>query len=116
MNLVNWMEFAEFVPGQINTVLLPNGTFEPHGAENNGAVNTAPTAMARAIAEDLNALIAPYAQLWNYWKYGSFPQHISNHRRCLQTFHQRHSNRSCEKWLYPELQLINILDKTPKIL
>lgn len=59
MNLINWMEFAEFVPKQINTVLLPTGTLEPHGVVNNGADNTAPTAMARDMAEDLNALIAP---------------------------------------------------------
>ncbi|MEB2784278.1 creatininase family protein [Algoriphagus persicinus] len=59
MNLINWMEFVEFALGQINTVLLPNGTFDPHGVVNNGADNTAPTALARAIAEDLNALIAP---------------------------------------------------------
>ncbi|MEP0714045.1 MAG: creatininase family protein, partial [Algoriphagus sp.] len=59
MNLINWMEFAEYVPGQINTVLLPTGTLEPHGVVNNGADNTAPEAMAQDIAEELNALIAP---------------------------------------------------------
>lgn len=59
MNLINWMEFAEFVPEKINTVLLPTGTLEPHGVINNGADNTAPTEMALAIAEELNALIAP---------------------------------------------------------
>ncbi|WP_086543014.1 creatininase family protein [Algoriphagus antarcticus] len=59
MNLINWMEFAEYVPGQINTVLLPTGTLEPHGVINNGADNIAPEAMARDMAEDLNALIAP---------------------------------------------------------
>lgn len=59
MDRINWMEFAEFVPGKINTVLLPTGTLEPHGVINNGADNTAPFAMAKAIAEDLNAMIAP---------------------------------------------------------
>jgi creatinine amidohydrolase len=59
MNLINWMEFAEFVPEKITTVLLPTGTLEPHGVVNNGADNTAPEAMARDIAEELNALIAP---------------------------------------------------------
>lgn len=59
MDRVNWMEFAEIVPGKINTVLLPTGTLEPHGVINNGADNTAPFAMAKAIAEDLNAMIAP---------------------------------------------------------
>lgn len=59
MNLINWMEFADFVPEKINTVLLPTGTLEPHGVINNGADNTAPFAMAMDIADELNALIAP---------------------------------------------------------
>jgi creatinine amidohydrolase len=59
MDRINWMEFGEVVPSKIDTVLLPTGTLEPHGVANNGADNTAPTAMARAIAERTNALIAP---------------------------------------------------------
>lgn len=59
MDRINWMEFAEFVPGKINTVLLPTGTLEPHGVVNNGADNTAPFAMAKAIANEVNAMIAP---------------------------------------------------------
>lgn len=59
MDRINWMEFKENVPGKINTVLLPTGTLEPHGVVNNGADNTAPTAMARAVARRTNALIAP---------------------------------------------------------
>ncbi|PZX51313.1 creatininase family protein [Algoriphagus chordae] len=59
MNRINWMEFAEFVPEKISTVLLPTGTLEPHGVVNNGADNTAPEAMAKDMADELNALIAP---------------------------------------------------------
>lgn len=59
MNLINWMEFAEFVPDQINTVLLPVGTLEPHGVIPNGADNLAPEAMAAELADELNAMIAP---------------------------------------------------------
>jgi len=59
MDRINWMEFKEVVPSKINTVLLPTGTLEPHGVVNNGADNTAPTAMARTIAQRTNALIAP---------------------------------------------------------
>lgn len=59
MNDLNWMEFRELVPVRINTVLLPTGTLEPHGVANNGADNTAPLAMARAMAPRVNALIAP---------------------------------------------------------
>jgi creatinine amidohydrolase len=59
MDRINWMEFREHVPGRINTVLLPAGTLEPHGVINNGADNTAPTALARAIARRANAMIAP---------------------------------------------------------
>ncbi len=59
MDRINWMEFAEFVPSKINTVLLPTGTLEPHGVINNGADNTAPFAMAMDIADELNAMVAP---------------------------------------------------------
>lgn len=59
MNLISWQEFQEFVPKQIETVLLPVGTLEPHGVLPNGSDNLAPEAMARAIAERTDALIAP---------------------------------------------------------
>lgn len=59
MDRINWMEFKEIVPSKIDTVLLPTGTLEPHGVINNGADNTAPTAMARTIARRTNAMIAP---------------------------------------------------------
>ena len=50
MDRINWMEFKEVVPSKITTVLLPTGTLEPHGVVNNGADNTAPTAIARTVA------------------------------------------------------------------
>jgi creatinine amidohydrolase len=56
---INWMEFREIVPKQIDTVLLPLGTMEPHGVTANGADIIAPLAIARAIAPKVNALIAP---------------------------------------------------------
>jgi creatinine amidohydrolase len=59
MNDINWMEFRELVPAKIQTVLLPTGTVEAHGVVNNGADNTAPLALARAMAPKLNALVAP---------------------------------------------------------
>lgn len=59
MNDLNWMEFHELVPARIQTVLLPTGTMEPHGVENSGADNTAPTALARQMAPRVNALVAP---------------------------------------------------------
>lgn len=59
MNLLTWQEFGELVPNQIETVLIPTGSIEPHGVIPSGADNLEPTAMAEAIAERLNALIAP---------------------------------------------------------
>jgi creatinine amidohydrolase len=59
INDLNWMEFGELVPAQINTVLVPIGTIEAHGVANNGADNTAPLALARTIAPRVNALVAP---------------------------------------------------------
>jgi len=59
MNLLCWQEFQELVPERIQTVLLPVGSLEPHGVTPNGTDNLAPEAMARAIADQLEALIAP---------------------------------------------------------
>jgi creatinine amidohydrolase len=59
MERINWLEFSEWVPGRINTVLLPLGTLEAHGVTANGADILAPVAMAREIAPRLNAMIAP---------------------------------------------------------
>ena len=59
MSDINWMEFREYVPSKINTVILPTGTLEPHGVINNGADITAPVALARKIANEVNAMIAP---------------------------------------------------------
>lgn len=59
MSDINWMEFKEVVPSKINTVILPTGTLEPHGVINNGADITAPLALARRIASEVNAMIAP---------------------------------------------------------
>ena len=68
MNDINWMEFRELVPNKIQTVLLPTGTLEAHGVTNNGADNTAPVAIARAMAAKVNALVAPVV---NYGVTGS---------------------------------------------
>ena len=59
MSDINWMEFKEVVPSKINTVILPTGTLEPHGVINNGADITAPIGIARRIAREVNAMIAP---------------------------------------------------------
>jgi creatinine amidohydrolase len=56
---INWMEFRDWVPAKISTVLLPLGTIEPHGVTANGVDILAPVAMARAIAARVNAMIAP---------------------------------------------------------
>ena len=59
MNLLCWQEFGDLVPARVDTVLVPMGSLEPHGVIPNGTDNIAPEAMARDIAERVNALIAP---------------------------------------------------------
>lgn len=59
MNLLGWQEFSVLVPGRIETVLIPVGTLEAHGVLPNGSDNIAPEAMARDLASELDALIAP---------------------------------------------------------
>jgi creatinine amidohydrolase len=59
MERINWLEFGEWVPEKIDTVLLPLGTMEAHGVIANGTDIIAPVAMARAIAKSVNGMIAP---------------------------------------------------------
>jgi len=60
MDDLNWMEFKQFVPAKIDTVILTVGTMEAHGFINTGADNTVPIALAKTIAPEVNALIAPH--------------------------------------------------------
>jgi len=59
MERINWIEFREWIPAKIQTVLLPLGTLEPHGVAPNGTDILAPMAMAREIAPRVNAMVAP---------------------------------------------------------
>src|SRR5436189_1103336 len=59
MERINWIECIECVPVNIQTVLLPLGTLEPHGVAPNGTDILAPVAMAREIAPRINAMVAP---------------------------------------------------------
>jgi creatinine amidohydrolase len=59
MERINWIEFREWVPSKIDTVLLPLGTLEPHGVAPNGTDILAPLAIAREIAPRVNAMVAP---------------------------------------------------------
>jgi creatinine amidohydrolase len=59
MERINWLEFRDWVPARINTVLLPLGTLEPHGVTANGTDIIIPLAMARDLAPRVNAMIAP---------------------------------------------------------
>ena len=59
MERINWIEFREWVPSKIQTVLLPLGTLEPHGVAPNGTDILAPVAIARGIAPRVNGMVAP---------------------------------------------------------
>jgi len=59
MDRINWMEFSEWVPAKIDSVLLPLGTLEPHGVTANGTDILVPVAIAQEIAPPVDALIAP---------------------------------------------------------
>src|SRR5438093_1288904 len=59
MERITWIEFPEWVPAKIQTVLLPLGTLEPHGVAPNGTDILAPVAIAREIAPRVNAMVAP---------------------------------------------------------
>jgi len=56
---LNWTEFEKLVPEKYDTAILPVGTIEAHGVAPLGTDNLIPFEMARRIAGDLNAVIAP---------------------------------------------------------
>ena len=56
---LTFRDFAELVPSQIDTVLLPVGTMEAHGCTNLGTDITIPEFLCERLAEKLNFLIAP---------------------------------------------------------
>ncbi len=56
---LTWTKVKRLVPETINTILLPIGTVEAHGAAALGTDNIIPETLARMTAERVNALIAP---------------------------------------------------------
>ena len=56
---LNWTEFEKLVPQKYDTAILPVGTIEAHGVAPLGTDNMIPVEMARRLAPDLNAIIAP---------------------------------------------------------
>ena len=56
---LGWMEMGEQVPRRVHTLLLPVGTLEAHGITSLGTDNEIPTRLSEAVAERLNALVAP---------------------------------------------------------
>jgi creatinine amidohydrolase len=59
LDRMNWMEMGEWVPREIETVLVPVGTLEAHGILSLGTDCEIPARLAEAIAPRLNALVAP---------------------------------------------------------
>lgn len=56
---LNWMEMGELVPRRVHTLLLPVGTLEAHGITSLGTDNVIPARLSEALAERLNAVVAP---------------------------------------------------------
>lgn len=56
---LNWAEFEKLVPEKYDTAILPVGTIEAHGVAPLGTDNLIPMEMARLIAKDLGAIVAP---------------------------------------------------------
>src|SRR5687768_9974624 len=59
LSRLNWMEMGERVPREIETVIVPVGTLEAHGILSLGTDNEIPSRLSEAVAERLNALVAP---------------------------------------------------------
>lgn len=59
MDYYCWQEFREVVPSKCDTVILPVGTQEAHGVTANGTDALIPEHLAKMVAPEVNALIAP---------------------------------------------------------
>ncbi len=86
LNAVNWIDFQQWVPSRIQTVLLPVGTLEAHGVVNNGADNTVPEAIARDLAEPLDAMIAPTIPYGLTTSLSAFPGTFRVSREVFQAY------------------------------
>jgi creatinine amidohydrolase len=56
---LNWIEFEKLVPDKYDTAILPVGTIEAHGVAPLGTDDFIPVEMAKRIAADLKAIVAP---------------------------------------------------------
>jgi creatinine amidohydrolase len=56
---LNWAEFEKLIPKKYDTAILPVGTIEAHGVAPLGTDNLIPMEMAKRMADDLKAVIAP---------------------------------------------------------
>nr|MBN2277911.1 creatininase family protein [candidate division Zixibacteria bacterium] len=56
---LTWKNIRDLVPDKIDTVILPIGTVEAHGAAALGTDNYIPESIAAYLAEKINALIVP---------------------------------------------------------
>lgn len=86
-------KFREWVPAKIQTVLLPLGTLEPHGAAPNGTDILAPVAMARQIAPRKCDGFAG-DPLWVRWNPGCIAGQLHDAGRSVSWLCARRSRRS----------------------
>src|SRR5207237_6667274 len=86
MERINWIEFREWVPAKIQTVLLPLGTLEPHGVAPNGTDILAPVAMAREIAPRVKAMVAPAVPYGFTGILDAYPGSLPVHEDALRTY------------------------------
>lgn len=56
---LHWRQVQGLVPGRVRTLILPVGTVEAHGSACLGTDNYIPESISLAIAEKLDALVAP---------------------------------------------------------
>lgn len=59
MQALTWRDIQRLVPKEIDTIILPVGTVEAHGASCIGTDNYIPDSIAEVIAPEINALVAP---------------------------------------------------------
>src|SRR5437899_5879570 len=97
MERINWLEFREWVPAKIQTVLLPLGTLEPHGVAPNGTDILAPVAIGARDRTTRQRDDCACNFIRIHWNHGRLPGELHSSRGHFSQLCSRGPDRSGEE-------------------